>query len=630
MTDWKEQARAAGVPVFPISIFWDDEAGKYQKKPLTQHGHKDASTDVDQFDWTEANGFGMPMGNGRYAIDADTYKEGHEVWDWFDEHGVTEETLVIKTVSGGEQFLFDLPEGYEDLRTRNNVVRGLDTRGAGGWIAFGEGYEVVNDVPRAMLPRAVCATLDKRVEATEFKTQMYDFGWNEPDDALKKRVGRLRMGNQKFDKAMGHGVNDRSAALSSIAYHLKRAGFKPHEYAAVVMCMSGNARAHVEEQPNEPERALQRAWENNSATTPPDPERMANFAKNVAEARGEKPEEIEITDFSIDALVNSDVRAAEPLIENLVSAHLTYLVGDPKAGKSFVAMQMAEAVSLGKALWGNHATKATRVLYFAPENGLQVTVERLRQMNLSGDVQFRFKDVNMGPLPETIEDLIELLSEECSKDPTIGCIVLDTLRWMSGPPVAMEGNAQDKDFAKLEPLQSWCVQTGIAVIAVAHTNKDPNGREGVRSQLSSVAGSNLIAGTVEGLVTVSRILDPETKAPTPYGMIQRMGRGFKDDDAIRVHFDKDEARFQQMTPAQVRMAEIVKNTRKNGSSRSDIVQILDEFPDGRRRSEVRVEVMRKRDVSAQAVNKAIGDLLMSGRVKLTTDADDVAWLTLTT
>ncbi len=635
MKSWKEQARSAGVPVFPIKIFWDDEAQKYQKKPLTRNGHKDASTDVDQFDWTGANGFGMPMGNGRYAIDADTYKEGHEVWDWFYKHNVPEETQVIRTVSGGEQFIFNLPKGYENLRTRNNVVLGLDTRGAGGWIAYGEGYRVTNEGPRATLPPNVCALLDAGPEPDKtFKTGLYDFGYAPPDAALRARVDALRAKNKSFDNAMGGGHKDRSAALASIAYFMKSEGFEPREYGAAVMHMSTSAQEHIHEQRGEPERALQRAWENNSATTPVSPERMRELAELVAKARGYDPEaEAEqvqpLNGYDLNDLAESGIKAPDPLIENLVSARLTYIVGDPKAGKSFATMQIAEAISSGTDLWDNRTTRAMRVLYFAPENGLEETVSRIRTMGLKGNIGFRFKDENMEKLPETIGELIELLSQECIDDPSVGCIVLDTLRWMSGPPVDIKGgNAQDKDFAKLEPLQSWSAATGVAVIAVAHTNKDPNGRDGLRSQLSSVAGSNLIAGTAESLLTVTRLLDPETKAPTPYGMIQRMGRAFREDGPVEVYFDRTTARFELITQRLRSLRDVIKTTRKNGSSRMDIVNILDEFPDGMLEKDVRKEVMLKRDVSRAALSQAVGDLLESGRVKRFDGPDGKPWLKL--
>jgi hypothetical protein len=69
--DWAE----AGIPVFPTGE---------DKRPLTRHGHKDASTDPDTIAemfaeaGARAHGIGGRMGKaaGLLAIDADTYKPG--------------------------------------------------------------------------------------------------------------------------------------------------------------------------------------------------------------------------------------------------------------------------------------------------------------------------------------------------------------------------------------------------------------------------------------------------------------------------------------------------------------------------------------------------------------------------
>ena len=38
----------AGIRVFPVHVWYDAEAGKYRKRPLTKHGHHDRSKDEAQ------------------------------------------------------------------------------------------------------------------------------------------------------------------------------------------------------------------------------------------------------------------------------------------------------------------------------------------------------------------------------------------------------------------------------------------------------------------------------------------------------------------------------------------------------------------------------------------------------
>lgn len=150
-----------GLKVFPIKIRFFRE--KWEKLPLTPHGHLDASTDVEGLDWTGSNGLGIVMGDGWYCLDVDAHKTGvvDGIVRWIEAQGIDKNTRQHKTPSGGWHLIYRLPEGWENLRTRANVVQGLDTRGHGGWIAFGDGYKVIRDIEPVVLCEAACRVLDQ-------------------------------------------------------------------------------------------------------------------------------------------------------------------------------------------------------------------------------------------------------------------------------------------------------------------------------------------------------------------------------------------------------------------------------------------------------------------------------------
>lgn len=150
-----------GLPVFPISLK-PKPGGGTEKKPLTKNGHKDASYNVGKFDWSNAQGFGIPMGKigtgvGYYAFDIDSYKDGAgAAQEWLMKWGCLEGTRTHQTVSGGTHLIFMLPGSHVELPSRANIVQGLDSRGEGGWIAFGQGYKVINDKAPALLNAQTC------------------------------------------------------------------------------------------------------------------------------------------------------------------------------------------------------------------------------------------------------------------------------------------------------------------------------------------------------------------------------------------------------------------------------------------------------------------------------------------
>lgn len=153
----REQAASIRLPIFPIRIDWD--GSKWTKKPLTQRGHLDASLDANTFNWANANGFGIRMGGGLYALDLDGYKEGCEADQWLSERNINRATRTHQTISGGLHLIYRTHPDWDNLGTRQNIVKGLDSRGSTGWIAYGEGYSVINATAPVMLPYEVCKEL---------------------------------------------------------------------------------------------------------------------------------------------------------------------------------------------------------------------------------------------------------------------------------------------------------------------------------------------------------------------------------------------------------------------------------------------------------------------------------------
>jgi hypothetical protein len=161
---WRDQAAATGWCVFPIRISFNPAKSKWEKHPLTAHGHLDASRDVTRFDWDGANGFGIRTGEfahgcGIYVIDIDDPAPDGPPARWLARWGLTYPTYSVKTVSGGTHLYYALPSAYSRLPSRANIVAKLDARGEGGWVAQGEGYTALNDLAPAMLPGAVCGEL---------------------------------------------------------------------------------------------------------------------------------------------------------------------------------------------------------------------------------------------------------------------------------------------------------------------------------------------------------------------------------------------------------------------------------------------------------------------------------------
>lgn len=119
-----------GIPVFPCDV---------RKRPLTQHGHHDATTDFDTIRgwWTcwPAALVGIPTGpsSGLWVLDVDGEAGRQSLNELMASLGV--QTLaemtpcVSRTPSGGLHLIFRLQPGERPRNRARDIGAGLDTRG---------------------------------------------------------------------------------------------------------------------------------------------------------------------------------------------------------------------------------------------------------------------------------------------------------------------------------------------------------------------------------------------------------------------------------------------------------------------------------------------------------------------
>ncbi len=132
-----------GFPVFPC---------KQNKSPLTPHGFKDATTDLDTIEkyWNRHPNalIGVPTGSvsGLFVIDIDNGngKTGEET---FKKLGYSDpETIQTNTQSGGRHLLFKYDSSIPQQSKPNALGQFIDTRGDGGYViwAGSKGYTYRN------------------------------------------------------------------------------------------------------------------------------------------------------------------------------------------------------------------------------------------------------------------------------------------------------------------------------------------------------------------------------------------------------------------------------------------------------------------------------------------------------
>jgi putative DNA primase/helicase len=149
---------ASGLPVFPCSV--------PKKKPITEHGFKNATLDPtvirEMFARDGAALIGVPTGrvSKRVVIDIDPRHNG-DAWLRENQHRLPP-TLTQSTRGGGMHLVFRDPSHVEIRNSDSRIAPGVDVRGTGGYqiVPPSEGYAVRDDtLPAEMPPWLVTACL---------------------------------------------------------------------------------------------------------------------------------------------------------------------------------------------------------------------------------------------------------------------------------------------------------------------------------------------------------------------------------------------------------------------------------------------------------------------------------------
>jgi hypothetical protein len=244
---WKQQAAASGYPVFPISVRFNPTSRRWEKRPLTKHGHLDASRDSGSFgklwEHKDCNGYGVRTGDGLLVLDLDAHKpDGGAGRRWIVERGLRDiQTWIVKTVSGGWHLYFRTEGEYLDLPTRAGICGALDARGDGGWVAVAAGYELHDDHEPALLPEAVAAELRAGYTGTGGGAAVQLGLYSRPEtsrvdaklDRALQRNRTLRM--RWIDNLKSRGDVTRSARDHSVAFLMAGLGFTAQEIAYALL-----------------------------------------------------------------------------------------------------------------------------------------------------------------------------------------------------------------------------------------------------------------------------------------------------------------------------------------------------------------------------------------------------------
>jgi Bifunctional DNA primase/polymerase, N-terminal/AAA domain len=391
---------AAGYPVFPCK--------RANKAPMTQHGHRDATTDAKQikswFGTSNPPMIGLPTGavSGLFVVDLDDkgHKHGSDDLKRIADDREIPPGPMATTPSGGSHLFFKLPEGMRvKCRTSlggtyENPHGGIDTRGDGGYVCVAPSIMEDGNAYEWLLP-LIGTPLPEAPIWLRSLVGMHAIG--DDPDAKRFNVGdaELLAPSEELAIAALQSIPNRKGRdrMVRIAHSFKGAVGGDAGYSEFMRWFLSYRSPHATEAEGE------RVW-NSIGECEIGWDVLLGEARNagwegvdpdIAEQFKEAPEEKEAREreqqaaksergFRLLKEIKPDY-ARRMLVKGWLQAtgHST-LYGFSGCGKTFAALHLAACIATGRPWFGNKTMQGA-VLYLALEggDGIDVRLDALRR-----------------------------------------------------------------------------------------------------------------------------------------------------------------------------------------------------------------------------------------------------------
>lgn len=469
----KRNGNRPPLPIFPLRprgkapLIGADRGGR---------GCHDATTNPEKVrqwwtQWPDAN-IGIATGGGIVVLDIDIDHDGGKFGDESlsqleDEHGLLPDTWEALTGRGGRHIYFGCDDPAVTVGT--NIRDGIDFRGSGGYVVAppsihenGHRYEweaghSPADTPLAPLP-----------------------DWLH--EIMLAGTAKARTAPAEIPEAIKDG--ERNHQLFKAACSLRAKGLTEKEITAAVMTMNiERCRPPLSDREVTAICESAAKYERGGGTQ----KRPKVIPADVFSAFGF---------YSVPDLSEEEKKPPEFIIEGMLPCGMTFLSGAPKIRKSFLALQLAIAVSSGVPFLG-HKTRQCDVAYLDLEGSKSRISFRTSQMS----VEIPHNVFVTNSVKERLADgLVDMIRELHHQRPQIRLVIIDTFSRSRGSFKASGANAYDADVALLEPIQRMALEENIAILFVHHDKKGASFQSDSFERLSGTMGISGSADAVWNLV----------------------------------------------------------------------------------------------------------------------------------
>lgn len=189
-----------------------------------------------------------------------------------------------------------------------------------------------------------------------------------------------------------------------------------------------------------------------------------------------------------------DIAPTKWVIQDLLPEGVAILSGPPKAGKTWLAMQIAITAATGGTILGYKAQKHG-VLYLDYETLPYNRQQRIKQL---ADTNTRLDRLNFSDKwPKVKNGGVADLDNTLSKTPDIKLVIIDTWERFN-PATGGRKSAYAKEVEAVEPLNALVSKYHCCILLVTHSKS-----RGTKHGIDSVGGSYGFTGAADTVLTLS-------------------------------------------------------------------------------------------------------------------------------
>ena len=430
--------------IFPLKV-------NSKSEQVLKSWKEEATNDINQVTkWWLTNtqyNIGLKTGSGLIVIDIDCKKGKNGLEQIKPFLADFPKTRIAKTCHGGYHFYYKVDR---EVRNYVNLLDGVDVRGDGGYvlappsIVDDKSYTWVNDLQIANANDAVYKLLERdKLQVVNHLSSATVIQQGVRNETL------FRLGCMMQAK----GMSDESIEASLEIENMKR------------------------------------------CNPPLSKKELASIIKSII-TRYDKPEsnyeEYKVTWVSALEMSKQSITENPDIIENLLPIGVTLISAPSKMGKTFLCMQMANAIAKGDSFLG-YQCKKKNAYYIALEDPKDNQIRRLKN---SGSKISQGYDIEFCEPYQVSFNLEKKILNYLYFNPELGVVIVDTFEKIRD----CNERTYSIEYKEVTHYHELAMKYGISIILVMHTIKNIN----YTNIFANVSGSAGTLAAADGLMVLIR------------------------------------------------------------------------------------------------------------------------------